>query len=88
MNRFAMSRDYPKAAPNALGRSTHLSDGRVATRRPPNRYASSPFYAVLLPSFTYNAGTKSPNAVAVDRHGNVYESDANGSNYSLNEYFQ
>jgi hypothetical protein len=40
------------------------------------------------PSFTYNAGMKTPIAVAVDRHGDVYESDSDGSSYNLNEYFQ
>lgn len=37
------------------------------------------------PSFTYNAGMNNPNSVAVDRHGDVYEGDGDGS---INEYFQ
>lgn len=40
------------------------------------------------PSFTYNAGMKYPSAVAVDRHGDVYESDWDGTHANLNEYFQ
>lgn len=37
------------------------------------------------PSFTYNASMTYPEAVAVDRHGNLYEADGNGY---VNQYFQ
>lgn len=40
------------------------------------------------PSFTYNVNMHFPIAVAVDRLGNVYEVDFNGSSPLVNEYFQ
>lgn len=40
------------------------------------------------PAFTYSANMVNPFMLAVDAHGNVFESDNNGSYGQINEYFQ